>query len=129
MSTAPNSPVTLTKDNFNEIVGGGKTVFIDFWASWCGPCRQFAPVFEAAAADHPDVVFAKVNTEEERELAGYFSIRSIPTVMAIREQVGVFHQAGALPRAALDEIIEKVQELDMDEVRSQIAASQEDAEA
>jgi thioredoxin 1 len=124
MSETVNTPITLTKDNFNEIVGGEKTVFIDFWASWCGPCRQFAPVFEEAAAAHPDVVFAKVNTEEERELAGYFGIRSIPTIVAIREKVGVFQQAGALPRAALDEVIGQVQELDMDEVRSQIAAGE-----
>ena len=121
--------IELTSQNFSEIIENNDTVIIDFWASWCGPCVGFAPTFEAASEDNPDVVFAKVNTEEERELAGYFSIRSIPTVMAIREQVGVFHQAGALPRAALDEIIEKVEELDMDEVRSQIAASQEDAEA
>jgi len=124
MSETVNTPITLTKDNFNEIVGGEKTVVIDFWASWCGPCRQFAPVFEEAAAAHPDVVFAKVNTEEERELAGYFGIRSIPTIVAIREKVGVFQQAGALPRAALDEVIGKVQELDMDEVRSQITAGE-----
>lgn len=124
MADAVNTPVTLTKDNFNDIVGGDKTVLIDFWASWCGPCRMFAPVFEAAAADHPDVIFAKVNTEEERELAGYFGIRSIPTIIAIREKVGVFQQAGALPRAALDEVIGKVQELDMEDVRTQIAASQ-----
>jgi thioredoxin 1 len=124
MSETVNTPITLTKDNFNEIVGGEKTVLIDFWASWCGPCRQFAPVFEEAAAAHPDVVFAKVNTEEERELAGYFGIRSIPTIVAIREKVGVFQQAGALPRAALDEVIGKVQELDMDEVRAQVSAAE-----
>ena len=124
MSDMVNTPITLTKDNFNEIVGGEKTVLIDFWASWCGPCRQFAPVFEEAAAAHPDVVFAKVNTEEERELAGYFGVRSIPTIVAIREKVGVFQQAGALPRAALDEVIGKVQELDMDEVRAQVSAAE-----
>ena len=124
MADASNAPITLTKDNFNDVVGSGKTVLIDFWASWCGPCRTFAPVFESAAADHPDVVFAKVNTEEERELAGYFQIRSIPTIIAIRDQVGVFQQAGALPRAALDEVIGKVQELDMDDVRAKIAESQ-----
>jgi len=129
MADATNAPINLTKDNFNDIVGGDKTVLIDFWASWCGPCRRFAPVFEATAAEYPDVVFAKVNTEEERELAGYFGIRSIPTIVAIREKVGVFQQAGALPKAALDEVIQKVQELDMEEVRSQIAAAQQGAEA
>ncbi len=119
--------VNLTKDNFNEVVADGATVLIDFWAAWCGPCRMFAPTFEAASMEHTNVVFAKVNTEEEQELAGYFGIRSIPTIMAIRDRVGVFQQAGALPRAALDEIISKVQELDMEEVRRQIQESQSEA--
>lgn len=119
-----NATVELTKDNFNDIVSGEKTVLIDFWASWCGPCLKFAPVFEEAAAAHPDVIFAKVNTEQERELAGYFSIRSIPTIVAIRDRVGVFQESGALPRAALDEILKKVQALDMDEVREQVAQEQ-----
>lgn len=120
-----DATIQLTKDNFNEVVSGDKTIIIDFWASWCGPCVRFAPVFEAAAADHPDVVFAKVNTEEEQELAGYFGIRSIPTIVVIRERIGVFQQSGALPRAALDEVLEKVQAIDMAEVHAQVAAEQQ----
>ena len=116
--------IELTKENFNDIVSGEKTVLIDFWASWCGPCLKFAPVFEEAAAAHPDVIFAKVNTEQERDLAGYFGIRSIPTIVAIRDRVGVFQESGAIPRAALDEILVKVQALDMDEVREQVAQEQ-----
>jgi thioredoxin 1 len=94
---------------------------VDFWAPWCGPCRQFAPVFDKLSGEHPDIVFAKVNTEEEQELAGHFNIRSIPTLMAFRQQIIVFAQPGALPPAGLATVIEKVGELDMDEVRRQIA--------
>lgn len=124
MSDAPNTPIELTKDNFDALLAGDKPIFIDFWAAWCGPCRSFAPVFEAAAARHPGAVFAKVDTEAQRELAGYFQIRSIPTIVAIRERVGVFQQAGALPAAALDEVVEKVLELDMDDVRAKIAEAE-----
>ena len=123
MSSSP-STVTLTKDNFNEVVGADKTVIIDFWAAWCGPCRMFAPTFEAAAGDNPDVVFAKVDTEDQPELAGHFGIQSIPTLMVFRERVGLFKQAGALPRAALDDLIRQVRALNMDEVRAEIAADQ-----
>ncbi|HCH61847.1 MAG: thiol reductase thioredoxin [Deltaproteobacteria bacterium] len=124
MSDTTNTPIELTKDNFDAVLSGDKPLFIDFWAAWCGPCRAFAPVFEEAAARHPDVVFAKVDTEAERELAGYFQIRSIPTIIAIRERVGVFQQAGALPPAVFDDIIQKVVELDMDELRTKIAEAE-----
>ena len=110
--------VTLTKDNFNEIVSENATVYIDFWAAWCGPCRMFAPTFEAAAKAHPEAIFAKVDTEDQRELAGYFQIQSIPTLMAIRERVVVFRTAGALPASALDEVIGQVAGLDMNEVKA-----------
>jgi thioredoxin 1 len=123
VSSSP-STVTLTKDNFNEVVGPDKTVIIDFWAAWCGPCRMFAPTFEAAAAENPDVVFAKVDTEDQPELAGHFGIQSIPTLMVFRERVGLFKQAGALPRAALDDLVRQVRALNMDEVRAEIAAEQ-----
>jgi len=116
--------VNLTKDTFRDTISGNEAVLVDFWAPWCGPCRQFAPVFEAMSEKHPDVVFAKVNTEEERELAAHFNIRSIPTLMAFRQQIIVFAQPGALPPAGLATVIEKVGELDMDEVRSQIAAQE-----
>jgi thioredoxin 1 len=116
--------VNLTKDTFRDIISENDTVMVDFWAPWCGPCRQFAPVFESMSGQHPDVVFAKVNTEEEQELAAHFNIRSIPTLMAFRQQIIVFSQPGALPPAGLATVIEKVAELDMDEVRRQIAEQQ-----
>ena len=123
--------VNLTKDTFEGIITGNDIVLLDFWAPWCGPCKQFTPVFESISETHPDIVFAKVNTEEEQELGGYFKIRSIPTLMAFREQVIVFSQAGALPPAGLETVIEKISELNMDEVRRQVAEqekSQEDAQ-
>jgi len=120
--------VNLTKDTFRDIVSENETVLVDFWAPWCGPCRQFAPVFDKLSGEHPDIVFAKVNTEEERELAGHFNIRSIPTLMAFRQQIIVFVQPGALPPAGLATVIEKVGELDMDEVRRQIAEQEKSAE-
>ena len=117
--------VDLTKDTFQDIITGNDTILVDFWAPWCGPCKQFPPVFESKSEIHPDVVFAKVNTEEERELAGHFQIRSIPTLMVFRQQIIVISQPGALPPASLASVIEKVGELDMDEVRRQVAEQSE----
>ncbi len=119
----------LTKDNFEQVVSGDKTVIIDFWAPWCGPCKMFAPTFEAVSEEHPDVVFAKVNTEEEQELAGYFNIRSIPTLMVFREKVILFSQAGALPKSGLQQIVQKSQEVDMAKVHAEIAAQGQSAQA
>jgi thioredoxin 1 len=119
----------LTKDNFEQVVSGDKTVIIDFWAPWCGPCKMFAPTFEAVSEEHPDVVFAKVNTEDEQELAGYFNIRSIPTLMVFREKVILFSQAGALPKAGLQQIVQKSQEVDMVKVHAEIAAQGQAAQA
>ena len=119
--------VELTKENFEQVVTGNPMVIVDYWAPWCGPCRGFAPVFEKVAEANPDVVFAKVNTDEEQEIAAHFQIRSIPTLMVFREQVIVFSQPGALPQGAFEEVVEKSKTLDMEMVRKQIA-EQEAAE-
>ncbi len=109
--------VALDSAGFDTTVAGNDIVVIDFWAPWCGPCRSFAPVFEQVSEAHPDVVFAKVNTDDEQALAGHFGIRSIPTLMIFREQVIVFQQAGALPRGALEDVLSQVRKLDMTEVK------------
>jgi thioredoxin 1 len=114
--------VDLTKDNFEHTVKENAMVIVDFWAPWCGPCRGFAPVYEKASEQHPDVVFAKVNTDEEQELAGGFGIRSIPTLMVFRENVILFQQAGALPANALEQVITQAKALDMAKVHQEIAA-------
>src|SRR5438309_7117035 len=118
------SVVQLTKDNFEQIVTSNPTVVVDYWAPWCGPCRGFAPVFEKVAEANPDVVFAKVNTDEEQEIAAHFQIRSIPTLMVFRDQIIVFSQPGALPQGAFEQVISKAKSLDMEEVKKQIASKE-----
>ena len=114
--------VDLTAATLEQTVTGEGIVLVDFWAEWCGPCKMFAPIYEQVAADHDDIVFGKVDTEAEQALAAKFDIRSIPTIMAIRDGVIVFSQPGALPESALENLIEQVEKLDMDEVRQQLAA-------
>jgi len=112
--------IEVTQENLHQIISGNNMVIVDFWAPWCGPCRSFAPAYEAASEKYPDVVFAKVNTEEQQALAGYFQIRSIPTLMIFREKIIIFSQPGALPASALEQVIDKAKALDMNEVRREI---------
>jgi thioredoxin 1 len=113
--------VALTKDTFEQTVTGDGIVLVDFWAGWCGPCRRFAPVFQQASRKHPDIVFGKVDTEAEQALAAALRISSIPTMMAFRDGILVFSQPGALPAAALEQVIDAVRGLDMDDVRAKVA--------
>ena len=115
------STISLTPDNLEDVVSNNDIVFVDFWAAWCGPCRAFGPVFDAASEVNSDIVFAKVNTEEQPQLAGMFGITSIPTLVAFREKVLVYGEAGALPQREFDKLITAVRELDMEQVHRQVA--------
>ena len=116
--------VNLTEDNFEPTISENSFVVVDFWAPWCGPCRTFGPVFEKVSEDHDDIVFAKVNTEDEQQIAAHFQIRSIPTLMIFRDQIIIFSQPGALPEGSFRELLAKAGELDMEKVRADIAAQQ-----
>ena len=116
--------IELTEENFNQTVEDSGILFVDFWASWCGPCRQFAPTYEAASEANPDLVFGSINTEEQQGLAAAASVTSIPTLMVFRDRILVYAQPGALPPAALDQIISAVRDLDMDDIRRQLDAQQ-----
>lgn len=121
--------VEITKDNLQDTIANNDIVFIDFWATWCGPCKSFAPIYETVSEKHEDIVFGKVDTEAQQELAAGFQIRSIPTLMIFRDQIAIFSQAGMLPESALQELIGKTRELDMDRVRKEVEEQQAKAQA
>ncbi len=121
--------VELNKDNFEDTINNNSFVIIDFWAPWCGPCKSFAPTYEKVSEDFPDVVFSKINTEDEQEIAAHFQIRSIPTLMIFRDQVIIYSEAGALPEGSFRQLVEQASTLDMDDVRKQIAESESGADS
>ncbi len=125
----PVAVVELTEENFEDTVTKNDFVIVDYWAPWCGPCRSFAPTYEKVAGEHEDIVFAKVNTEEQQGIAAHFQIRSIPTLMIFREKVIIFSQPGALPESGLKDLIQRASELDMAEVHKQIAEGQDSEDA
>lgn len=116
--------IEITGENFEQIINDNPIVFLDFWATWCGPCKSFGPVFEAAAEANPDIVFGKIDTDAQQELASVFGIRSVPTLAVIRERIMVFRESGAIPANALQHIVDGARNLDMEEVRAEIAAQQ-----
>lgn len=121
--------IDITKETIQDTITNNDIVVIDFWAPWCGPCKSFAPTYEAVSENHDDVVFGKVNTEDQQEIGANFQIRSIPTLMVFREKIAIFSQAGALPASALEEVIAKAKELDMDQVRKEVAEQQAKSQA
>jgi thioredoxin 1 len=121
--------INLTSENFKETIDNNGIVLVDFWAEWCGPCKMFAPIFQEVSEKHEDIVFGKINTEEEQQLAAMFQIRSIPTLMIFRDQIVIFAQPGMLPGSALEEIIQKARDLDMDMVRAEVAKQQAEENA
>ena len=127
-AVAGGKTVEITAGNFKQVVERDGIVLLDWWAAWCGPCRMFAPTFEKAAKAHPDITFGKIDTEAQQELAASFQIRSIPTLMILRDKVLLFSQAGALPEAALEDVIRQVRELDMEKVRAEIAEQEKKAQ-